>query len=316
MIRIAVSVLNYNSAKSTIDCVKSLLLANQVKNKTYLLDIYVSDNASSGDDPHQLQRSFAELTNVHFRENSINLGFAGGHNCHLKAIFARSNPDYIWLLNNDCVVLEETPGSLIKCAEKHPDVGIWGATLLDSCGEVIQCAGGCFYNSWISSYQQYGKGKSLSQIGDLQAVAYDYIAGASLFFPAAVLKKGLNQIPPSGVNEQSHPHHWLNEDFFLYFEELDLAQRLDPAYRMAWCKSALIKHVGGTSTGTNDDQRTRLAEYHSALSALKFTRLYYPARLWFMAPARYFSKCVLLVLTGKFELIGVMTKAYRDFRAG
>jgi len=213
-------------------------------------------------------------------------------------------------------VFEETLVSLIRCAEKHPDVGIWGATLLESCGETIQCAGGCFYNSWISSYRQYGKGKSLSQIGDLQAADYDYIAGASLFFPALVLREGLCSIPTSRVDEQSSAGHWLNEDFFLYFEELDLARRLDPAYTMAWCKSALIKHVGGTSTGTNDDQRTRLAEYHSALSALKFTRLYYPSRMWFMAPARYVSKCVLLALRGKFELIGVMTKAYRDFRAG
>jgi len=316
MVRVAVSILNYNSVKSTIDCVQSLLVFNQKKNSACTLDVYVSDNASTRDDRHQLRRSFTELTNVHFQENSTNLGFAAGHNCNLKAIFAKSNPDYIWLLNNDCVVFEETLVSLIECAGQHPDVGIWGATLLELDGESIQCAGGCFYNTWISSYQQYGKGTSLAQIDGLQAADYDYIAGASLFFPAAILREGLGSVPPSRVGRQTNTPHWLNEHFFLYFEELDLAQRLDPAFRMAWCKNALIKHSGGTSTGTNDDQRTYLAEYHSTLSALKFTRLYYPARLWLMAPARYFSKCMLLTLRGEFRLIGSMTKAYWDFWAG
>jgi hypothetical protein len=92
-----------------------------------------------------------------------------------------------------------------------------------------------------------------------------------------------------------------------------MAQRLKPGLKIAWCKAAMIKHAGGLSTGTNAKKRSPLAEYHSTLSALKFTRLYYPRRLWFMAIARYFSKGLLLLVRMDFRLIGVMTKAYWDF---
>ena len=106
---------------------------------------------------------------------------------------------------------------------------------------------------------------------------------------------------------------WLNEDFFLYFEELDLAKRLQPGLEMGWCKNALIKHAGGASTGTSNNQRTVMSEYHATLSALKFTRLHYPGHLWLMAPVRFLSKCLQLLLKGEFRLLVPLTQAYRDF---
>ena len=313
MAGVAVSILNYHSAHSTVDCVQSLLVANQDGSWPYSLEIYIVDNASGESDRRHLQQSLAELPNVHVYMNAENLGFAAGHNLNLNAMFQQSSPDYVWLLNNDCLVHGGAISSLIKSAMQQPEVGLWGATILESDGETIQCAGGCFYNSWVSSYRQYGKGKSLEQVDQLELVGFDYISGASLFFPVASLQKGLGSLPLKSDKTGADAQQWLNESFFLYFEELDLAQRLKPGFGMAWCKGALIKHAGGASTGTIENQRTELAEYHSTLSALKFTRLYYTNRLWFMAPGRYFSKCLLLMIRGEFKLIGAMTRAYLDF---
>lgn len=95
-----------------------------------------------------------------------------------------------------------------------------------------------------------------------------------------------------------------------------MAKRLNPGFVMAWSKGALVKHVGGTSTGGGANQRRNMAEYHSTLSALKFTQLHYPRRLWFMAPARYLFKCLQLVLKGEFRLLGSLTRGYRDFLVG
>jgi len=313
MPRVAVSILNYNSAQSTIACVQSLLDANQKEDGAGVLDIFVSDNASDKEDRKFLQNSLADLPKVHVHVNVDNMGFAAGHNRNLRAMLGHFSPDFVWILNNDCLVSGVTLHSLIESANRHPEVGIWGATLLESDGETIQCAGGCFYNPWVSSYRQYGRGKALAQISQLALVDFDYIAGASMFFPVATLLKGLGSAFLVSEKASADAQQWLNECFFLYFEELDLAQRLKPGFGMAWCKGALIKHVGGTSTGTVENQRTALAEYHSTLSALKFTRLYYPRRMWFMAPARYFSKCLLLMVRGDFRLIGEMTRAYWFF---
>jgi len=310
MIKVAVSILNHNGAQSTVACVQSLQNAEQGKGEVYVLDVFVADNASDERDRHTLQQALAELPNVHMQMNPENMGFAAGHNRNLAAIFHRSSPDYVWILNNDCQVYDETLSSLIESSVRHPEIGIWGATLLEADGETIQCAGGCFYNSWISSYRQHGKSKTLTQIDQLESVEFDYIAGASLFFPVATLQNGLYSMPG---DESEGTQQWLNEVFFLYFEELDLAQRLKPGFGMDWCKGAWIRHVGGESTGTSDGQRTELSEYHSTLSALKFTRQYYPQRLWFMMPARYLAKTLQLLVKGEFHLLAPLTRAYRDY---
>ena len=313
--QVAVSMLNYQSAQSSIASIQSLLVAAKSAIETCHLEIFISDNASNAEDQRQLQQALEEMPTVNLRINDMNLGFSAGHNRNLKAIFSGSSADYIWILNNDCLVDETTLSALVESAQYNPEVGIWGATLLESDGQTIQCAGGCFYNTWVSSYRQYGHGKHVSKIDQLKSVEYDYIAGASLFFPVATLKCGLQSlIEPEFTNDRSTvQQQWLNESFFLYFEELDLAKRLKPGVGTSWCRDALIVHKAGASTGTSDNQRSALAEYHSTLSALVFTRQYYPRRLCVMAPIRYLSKCLLLILRGDFKLIVEMTNAYRDF---
>lgn len=313
--RVAVSILNYNSVRSTIACVQSLTNAEETAQGTYRLEIHVSDNASSDDEQQQLQLAFSQATNVNFKNNSKNLGFAAGHNNNLRTIFSQPHPDYIWILNNDCLVGMETLTELLKCAQKDSHVGIWGATLLEVNGQTIQCAGGCTYNSWISSFKQYGNGTSLSQLARLKPIAFDYISGASLFFPLATLQSGLRRVAGTSSEHQIQHTQWLNECFFLFFEELDLAKRLAPGLRLGWAKDALIVHEGGASTGTRQNQRTSTAEYHSSLSALKFTSLYYPGRLWFTAPTRFLIKSLLLLFNGQYQLLKPLKQAYRDFRS-
>jgi GT2 family glycosyltransferase len=312
-VTVTVSILNHNSAQSTIACVKSLLIAGKAVGNDYRLEVFIADNASGCDEQHQLRQFLDEFPNVHFQINDENLGFSAGHNGNLQAIFTQSSPDYIWLLNNDCLVDQDALRALSECAQQKPEVGLWGATLLEPNGVTIQCAGGCFYNSWISSYRQYGHGKALIEIDQLKPVKYDYIAGASLFFPVATLQNGLRPLPMSSIAGNTDHKQWLNESFFLYFEELDLTKRLQSDYSMGWCRNALITHTGGVSTGAVDKKRTVIAEYHSTLSALKFTRLYYPRRLWVMVPARYIFKCFLLLVNGGGHLIKPLTQAYWDF---
>ena len=314
MNRVAVSILNYKSAQSTIACIQSLQAAAKFAGEACHLEIFILDNDSGAEDQQQLNLALKETPTVHLRVNDKNLGFSAGHNRNLDAIFSGFNADYIWLLNNDCLVSKSALRVLVECAQSRPDVGIWGATLLESDGQTIQCAGGCFYNTWVSSFSQYGHGKHVAQVDQLKSAEYDYIAGASLFFPVATLENGLR--PPIGsepANAITNQNKWLNESFFLYFEELDLAKRLKTGIGMAWCQSAMIRHAGGSSTGTIDNQRTEIAEYYSTLSALKFTRLYYPRRMWVMAPARFMLKSILLLMRGDIRLLGPLTRAYFDF---
>jgi len=310
MIHIAVSILNFNSSENTIACVDSLLAAKKSTTIDCNLSIFVADNQSC-QAQQQLLQSLSDCPGLIVRQHERNLGFAAGHNRNIEAIYKQVLPDFIWVLNNDCVVGEGALSALLKCAKQHTDVAIWGASILDEDGETIQCAGGCFYNPWSSTYRQYGNQQPSSHLAILNNESFDYLSGASLFFPAQLLQTGFSILDSAKSAPRSSA--WFNEDFFLYFEELDLAKRLKPEYKMAWCKAAIIRHTGGASTGTGSGQRSQMAEYHSSLSALKFTRLYYPRRLWVMAPLRYLLKCFQLTMKGEFHLIKQVTRAYHDF---
>ncbi len=316
MKQIAVSILSFNSMQCTIACVQSLSRGAQAARDQYSVEIFVADNDPGQYGKTQQYETLAEMPCVHLRVNPENLGFAAGHNGNLRAIFEQFNPDYIWLLNNDCLVDEAALPALLRCAHDRPDVGVWGATLLESDGRTIQCAGGCFYNTWVSSYRQYGCGSPLSQRDSLPSVEFDYVAGASMFFPASVLQNDLQALPGNSEMSGAAQSQWLNESFFLYFEELDLVKRLGSDLEIAWCKDALVRHSGGKSLGIKDRQRAVLSEYYSDLSSLKFTRMYYPRRLWVMMPLRYLIKSLLLVFRGDFHLLAPLTLAYKDFISG
>ncbi len=313
MYSVAVSILNHGEPRPTIQCVRSVLAEQQLLERGISLAVWVADNGSEPSVLKVLQETFADLPAVTVLKNQANLGFAAGHNRNIRSILAISRPDFIWLLNNDCTIEPGCVDALLSCAAKSHGIGIWGATLLEEDGLTIQCAGGCFYNGWLSSFRQYAQGKPVSRRMRLNSVKFSYLAGASLFFPVGTLENGLG--PPAGIEPESSlkATHFLNETFFLYFEELDLAQRLKPGLALGWCRDALITHKGGESTGAGSRQRSRQAEFHSTLSALKFTHLYYPRRLWFMAPARYAAKVLQLLVSGNARLLGSVNSAYGEF---
>ena len=80
MIRVAVSILNHNSAQNTIACVQSLLVAEKAACGSCHLEIFIADNASGDEDQQQLRRPLEQLASVHFQINNENLGFSAGHN--------------------------------------------------------------------------------------------------------------------------------------------------------------------------------------------------------------------------------------------
>jgi GT2 family glycosyltransferase len=313
MPRLGVSILNYRAADQTVRCVRSLLAAQMATKVDVELNVHVADNASGNAEFESLHAALRGQPGVFLHRHDQNLGFAAGHNRNIERLLRAETPDFVWLLNNDCLVDRGAIAALLDCVRNQESVGIWGATLLEDDGETIQCAGGCYYNAWLSSYQQHGHGEPASSRGDLSRRKFSYIAGASLFIPVPVLETGLR--PPKSLkpNANGNGSQWLNETFFLYFEELDLAQRLVPELGLGWCRDALITHMGGKGTEAGGGQRSAQAEYHSTLSALKFTRLYYPRRLWFTAPARFFAKALQLLITGNISLLGSVASAYVDF---
>jgi GT2 family glycosyltransferase len=311
MTLVTVSILNYRAAALTVACQESLEKAGRFAAADCEERVWVLDNGSGEDDRLHLEQAVAGREWLRLLANVENTGFAAGHNRNLREIFAACEPDFVWLLNNDCLVEEACISALLECSKQHPSVAIWGATLLDRDGSTVQCAGGCYFSDWLTTYSQFGRGKHSKTLEEVRPQPFDYIAGASMWMPAGTLTGELLPAPLHPGRPAPPAQTWLNESFFLYFEELDLARRLRYGQRLGWCRDAVIVHrMRSLSGGRN---RRRLAEYHADLSALKFTWLHQRSKLEFVFAARLVLKLAKHLVTLRWYLLPCPLRAGRDF---
>ncbi len=83
-----------------------------------------------------LDRSEAESTEklstiplTLIQSGANNLGFAGGCNVGVRYALAQGM-DYVWLLNNDTLVMPDSLQHRVTHLQSNPEVGICGSTLL------------------------------------------------------------------------------------------------------------------------------------------------------------------------------------------
>lgn len=113
MTKIAFSILHYNSFEITTKSISSIL--NLSIPSDYIVDIVVVDNLSPNKSGMQLQKMFADISNIHVILNNENGGFSKGNN--IGYLYAKKvlKSDYIIVLNND--VLFEDVDFLNKMKE-------------------------------------------------------------------------------------------------------------------------------------------------------------------------------------------------------
>ncbi|APW45098.1 glycosyltransferase family 2 protein [Rhodoferax antarcticus] len=118
MIKVLVSILNWNGSDSTIQCVNTLL-ADHVPAGIQVA-IRVIDNGSNSVETNVLKNLEHPLVDVLF--NPVNTGFTGGQNANIQYALDHDF-DYVWLLNNDTVVPAGTIACLVACMQVNPACG-------------------------------------------------------------------------------------------------------------------------------------------------------------------------------------------------
>jgi len=212
----------------------------------------------------------------------LNGGFAGANN--IGARFALSDPtcEYVWFLNNDTVVAEWALEALLSRTITNSAIGICGSTLLYyDAPRTVQSLGGRF-NCLTGRGENLGIGTPLADLPPTDAIEeqLEYVIGASML----VSRRFLEEI---GLME---------EEYFLYFEELNWSRRARGRYRLAWARESVVYHKEGASIGTDSRNRSsNISLYYYNLSYLKFIRRFHP-RLMPIAVANVIAKCVAFLL--------------------
>jgi GT2 family glycosyltransferase len=197
-------------------------------------------------------------------ETGANLGFAGGNNVGIRYALAHGHLDYVWLLNNDTVIEPDSLSALVLMAQDDPMLGICGSLLLRyHAPHDILTAGGRAYSRWNARsrpLQEFATPQTSTKPGGL-----DYVEGASMLISRSLLEEvGL-----------------LEERYFLYFEEVDLATRARPKFHLGYASNSLVYHKEGASTGSANIRANRSAfsDFYQVRSRLLFTKRFHP---WFL----------------------------------
>ncbi len=223
-----------------------------------------------------------------------NLGFGGGNNVGLRYALSRNTFSHAWLLNNDTVVARKALSLLVARMEEESGAGMCGSTLLlyDN-PEQVQAQGGGYYCKWIGLPWHLGRLRTVNNLAGKESVErwMNYVVGASLL----VSKQFLLTV---GLME---------EDFFLYFEELDWALRAKGLFTLAYAPESVVYHKIGASIGTSSNPAAKsfTCDYYNVRNRLFFTRKYYPHAL----PSIYATLVVALLiraLYGKWERVAMI----------
>ena len=201
-------ILNYNGWKDTIECLNSLSCIQED------CKIVLIDNKSTDDSIDKLEKwiqNQKELSsNLIFIKSSENNGYAAGNNIGIKYVESQEDAQFIWILNNDTLIQEDTFKNLINCYKnlENENIALLGSKILNE-DFSIQSIG--YLNSKYTE----------DEIKSKSSIEVEHISGCSIFFRADKIKE-IGYIP---------------EEYFLYYEETDWMKHIKQKgfkYRCFW----------------------------------------------------------------------------------
>ena len=217
---VLVSILNWNNAARTLDCLASLerMLADGGSGA----QIMVLDNASRPEE-YKLLCDGLQGRRVTLKRNEVNLGFTGGHNVAIAEAISQDY-QYIWLVNNDLIVRPGTLEKLVAAMTSDLRCGAVSPVILPEDGKHFIAAWGA-RRDWHRRTVEWAASPEISWSNHEQHRNDVCVAGTAILLRVDALR----QIGP------------LDERLFAYEDDADICTRLSQG---GWhCKVAFDAEV-------------------------------------------------------------------------
>ena len=278
--KISVVIVNYNVKYYVGQCIDSVRRALQGIDS----EIIVVDNHSRDGSVDYLSK----IEGVRIIESGHNLGFSKANNIAIR----QSTAEYVLMLNPDTIVAEDAIRMIIDFADSHPQAGGIGVRMHNDWGTTARESRRGLPSPMTSFYKIIGLSKRLPQhrkygryyMGWLpwdSPSRIEVVSGACFL----VRRKALDEV---GL---------MDEDYFMYGEDIDLSYRLLKGGWENWFVPADIIHYKGEST-----QKTSFNYVHVFYNAmLIFMRKHYSHLSWLiiwpLQIAVYFIALLALMAT-------------------
>lgn len=203
-------------------------------------EVLVVDNASQDGSQEMVRSRFPQ---VRLNASAENLGFAGGNN----RAYMDSCGEYVLMLNPDTEVRPGALQTLVDFLDRYPQAGGVGARLLNADGSMQPS---CSPEPTLR--REFAR---LFHLPGVRPDGYYTMDGWALDQPRPVdvLLGACLLLRRTALDAQavspSNPTGLLDEDYFVYSEEVDLCYRLKGSgWLLYWEPRAQVVHYGGQST--------------------------------------------------------------------
>lgn len=230
--KLAIVIVNYNVKFYLEQCLLSLRKALVGVDAS----VYVVDNHSKDGSVEYIRNRFPEVEVI---ASNHNLGFARGNNIAIR----KSESDYVLLLNPDTIVGENTISESLKFMDEHKDAGALGVRMLQADGNVAKESRRGLPSPMTAFYKMTGlcaKFPTSNRFGKYymgylpwdEPNQIEIVSGAYCM----LRREALNKV---GL---------LDEDFFMYGEDIDLSYRILKGGYHNYYLPVDILHYKGEST--------------------------------------------------------------------
>ena len=279
MLKLTIVIVSYNVKYYLEQCLGSLQRAL----RGIEAEVCVVDNHSKDGTVEYLSNLFPQL---HIVASPHNLGFARANNLAIRA----SEAEYVLLLNPDTVVGEHTVREALDFMDAHPDAGSLGVRMLDAQGISAKESRRGLPTPMVAFYKMVGL---CSRFPRSPRFGRYYMGVLSWDVPAQieVVSGAFCMLRREALDKVG----LLDEDFFMYGEDIDLSYRiLKGGFRNYYIPS-LILHYKGEST-----QKSSFRYVHVFYDAMLifFKKHYSGMSLLFSLPVKLaiYAKATLALL--------------------
>jgi GT2 family glycosyltransferase len=269
--KLSVIIVSYNVRDYLDQCLQTVQEAIENIDGT---EVFVVDNASADDTMTVLPPRYPQ---VKFIASNENLGFARANNLAIR----QSTGEYVLLLNPDTTVAVNTLRNAVDFMDAHPQAGGAGVRMHNEDGTLAPESRRAIPTPWVSALKMLGFTKRyyMSHLPWDEPCRIEVISGAFCM----LRRKALDQV---GL---------LDEDFFMYGEDIDLSYRLLKGGYENWYLPLDITHFKGKSTRKTDYRYVHI--FYQAM-LIFFRKHYSHLSIFYTVPVKaaiYFRAFIALI---------------------